>query len=154
MTGEPMRWCAYGQHRVSLFDMRDEKRAICSDCHCKRERDNRNEATRDRELRRRWKYLIHYAHDRARKKGLPFDLLDHQDAIRFRVEAGACELTGLPFNAGKQGRAWDSPSIDRIEPQKGYVYGNIRVILYGLNEALSDHGEEVLRKMTEYLHRD
>lgn len=154
MSGEPTRWCSYGQHRVYVVDFRDDTRAICQACHRARERDSRGDHTRRRELKRRWKYLIHYAHDRARKQGLPFDLLDHQDEIKRRVESGRCELSGLPFNTTPEGRSWNSPSIDKIKPELGYVLTNVRIVLYGLNFAMSNWGEDVLRQMTEYMRRD
>jgi hypothetical protein len=39
---------------------------------------------------------------------------------------------------------FDSPSIDRITPEKGYVYTNVRVISRLMNCALGDWGEETL----------
>lgn len=147
MSFEPKRYCAYGDHRVYAMDFRDDRRSICGACHAKRERDNRSSDVRAREIKRRWKYLIHYAHRRAQKADVPFDLFEHQAEIKRRVEAGLCEMTGLPFNVGGVGRAWDSPSIDRIRPADGYVLSNVRVILFGLNFAMADWGEDVFAKM-------
>lgn len=62
------------------------------------------------------------------------------------MDRGLCEMTGLPFNLN-DGRTWDSPSLDRIDPAKGYVYSNIRIICFGMNSALNSWGEDVLEMM-------
>lgn len=68
------------------------------------------------------------------------------------MDAGFCEMTGLPFNQGDEKRAWNSPTIDRIKPELGYVIGNVRVICWCLNAALGDWGEDETRKvMTAWL---
>ena len=86
------------------------------------------------------KAMVGAAKHRAKKAWLPFDLDAYRSEIRSRL-AGSCELTGLPFNIGGA-RDWDSPSIDRIDPEKGYVYTNIRIILWSLNSAFGYWGEE------------
>ena len=115
-------------------------------------RDNNRDHLRQREQRRkmekRAQCAIAHARIRARRRGLPFDLDQHADEIQARIDAGRCEMTGLPFNL-HGGRTWDSPSIDRIVPAEGYVIGNIRVILHAMNAALGDWGESVLRQVVE-----
>lgn len=152
MSGEPMRWCAYGQHRVYAFDFRDERRAICRECHAARERtyrlDNR-EHVRSRELKRRGRYLVHSAERRARRQGVPFDLDQHVEEINDRVLRGYCELTGLPFNAGDAAREWDSPTLDRIRAERGYVLSNVRVVCWGINAALGNWGADAMLQIVE-----
>jgi len=79
----------------------------------------------------------------AKKRGLPFDLVGHRADIQARIDAGYCELSGIRFDL-PNGRTYASPSIDRIEPQKGYVYSNIRIVCNLMNMALGDWGEETL----------
>lgn len=55
-------------------------------------------------------------------------------------------MTELPLKV-EGGRTWDSPSLDRVEPSKGYVYSNIRIISFGMNSALNNWGEETLEVM-------
>lgn len=55
-----------------------------------------------------------------------------------------CAVTGLPFDfKGKKGN-WHknpfSPSLDRINRSIGYVPGNVRVVLTGVNIAINEWG--------------
>lgn len=83
---------------------------------------------------------------RAKAKGLPYDLDNHVPEFEARLNVGKCELTGIPFELGR-GHHWANPSVDRIKPEDGYVYGNIRIILCALNIALGNWGEDVLLKI-------
>jgi len=147
MSFEPTRYCAYGDHRAYAFAFRDDKRSICLDCHAKREREARGPATRERELRRLWRYLLHYAKRRADQKVLPFDLFDHAEEMERRIMAGVCEMTGLPLKMEAGKRDWNSPSIHRMTPKEGYVIGNVRVICFALNAAIGEWGEDRLREV-------
>jgi len=82
---------------------------------------------------------IRAAKHRAAKKELPYDLDDYKTEIKERILKG-CELSGLPFTIDGP-RSWDSPSIDRIKPELGYVYGNIRIIMWCLNSLFGHWGE-------------
>jgi len=87
--------------------------------------------------------LIGLARVRARDGGMPFDLREHEASLAARVNAGKCELTGIPF-ASSPARAWNTPSLDRIVPKKGYIYSNVRVVCRAINCALGDWGPEIL----------
>jgi hypothetical protein len=84
--------------------------------------------------------LARHARLRAKKKTLPFDLDQHLQDLQMRIDRGFCEVSGLSFNLAG-GRTWDSPSFDRIDPKKGYLYSNVRVVLHALNGAMGDWGE-------------
>jgi hypothetical protein len=94
-------------------------------------------------MKHRAKCLMDTAKKRARKKGLPYDLDKYRLEIQQRIDKGVCEVSGFPLNING-GRTFDSPSLDRIDPSKGYVYENIRIICDLMNMALSDWGEEIL----------
>lgn len=66
--------------------------------------------------------LVKRARDRARRAGLPFDLKTTDITVPRR-----CPVLGVPITPGKT-RSATSPSLDRIEPSRGYVRGNVRVI--------------------------
>lgn len=61
------------------------------------------------------------------------------------IESGFCEATGLPFDMHHaKGRSPFAPSLDRKDNSKGYTDGNTRVVVWALNMACGDYGEEVL----------
>lgn len=94
--------------------------------------------------------LLAAAKRRSRQKGVPFCVSDGERARLQRImDTGLCEMTGLPFKMDNPNAlfCWDSPSIDRIRPELGYVDGNMRVVLYGMNAAIGPWGEDVLETM-------
>ena len=64
---------------------------------------------------------------------------------------GHCEFTGLAFSSeafrGNARRRPFAPSLDRIEPEKGYTRENCRFVLFCVNVAMSDWGPEALRRV-------
>lgn len=112
----------------------------------------RDNTERARVRRHHWKEhnrgrLHHYhAKVRATKKGLPFNLtVEHVQSL---MDGGCC-LTGIPFEWYNKKRTWNSPSLDRIDNAKGYVIGNVRAVLWCLNAAFGDWGEEAFAKVAE-----
>lgn len=89
--------------------------------------------------------LAQAAQSRAKKKQIPFDLLGYVSHYQLIIDAGVCQLTGLPFSK-EHGSAF-APSFDRIKPELGYVYGNVRVILFAVNMALGKWGEDTYFKI-------
>lgn len=80
--------------------------------------------------------MLSRARQRAKKKGIPFDL-DIDDI--FIPEN--CPILGIPLRLNKGGRSGyfdDSPSLDRINPTYGYTKGNVRVISSRANRLKSD----------------
>ncbi len=84
--------------------------------------------------------MIRGAKFRAKKQGVAYDLDDYKDELGRMVLAG-CAVSGLPFKQGGA-RDWNSPSIDRIKPELGYVFNNVRVILWCLNSLFGYWGED------------
>jgi len=103
-----------------------------------------------REVGRRWrrrhkaKALVNSARERNKTKKLPFDLHDHIDEIQKRIDTGHCELTGIPLNlAATPASNYNAVSIDRVVPQLGYVYSNIRIVAFAVNCMMGNWGEDV-----------
>lgn len=142
---EPRKICTKCQRRrpVGLFRWQGSRRASwCDPCFVRTPEENHHR-NRQLQLNRKERRLIHAAKHRARLKQLPFDLHQHRDLIRDRVYAGVCELSGLPLDLEAEHAAtWNSPSIDRIKPELGYIYSNIRVVCHALNTAIGAWGEE------------
>lgn len=140
--------CSYCKERKPLegfypSDLQSGKRT----CRVCRDRNNRNSFNR-RYPEQRGRYLAINARSRAKAKKLPYDLDEHLDAINARAK-GVCELTGIPFRTQSGPVTWDSPSIDRIKPELGYVYSNIRFVLHAVNMALGNWGEGVFETIAK-----
>lgn len=87
--------------------------------------------------------LLHSAKERAKEKGLPFDLV-----IEDIVVPEVCPLLGVTLVRSKvKGPRAESPSLDRIEPSKGYVKGNVWVVSYRANAIKQDATPEELERM-------
>jgi len=96
----------------------------------------------------RLKKLMSFAKNRAKIKDVPFDL-----DIKYLLSLwnGKCSISGvdLQLDAGS-GRVYRrAPSIDRIIPELGYVKGNVRIVTYQVNVAISEFGEEGLYKLVK-----
>lgn len=94
------------------------------------------------------RYLYWSVKGRARKLGLPFNL-ELEDLVIPTV----CPILGLPLarNTGQKRPAPNSPSVDRIDPTKGYVKGNVQVISQRANIMKNDANSEELRKFAEWV---
>jgi hypothetical protein len=66
----------------------------------------------------------------ARKKGVPIGFANAAQlaAYVFEIKPSKCPVFNKPFVERGEGFNNWSPSIDKIDPKKGYVRGNIQVI--------------------------
>lgn len=89
---------------------------------------------------RPWCYLLKSAEYRSAEKGWIYELDDAWARARW---TGCCEITGLPFEKGGNGRGPQpfSPTVDRINASLGYTKSNTRFILMGCN-ALKGSGTD------------
>lgn len=93
--------------------------------------------------------MLARAKNRAKKKNLEFNLT--LDDIKIPA---VCPIFGLPIRTnqtGKSGYYPDSPSLDRIDNNKGYIKGNVRVISNRANQIKSDATIEELELILKYL---
>ena len=116
-------------------------------------KDKLNQRNREWGKSNRGYLMVQGAKRRAKASNLDFNLDQHKEEIQARVDKGYCEMTGIPFNL-KGGRMWDTPSIDRINPERGYVYENIRIVCRAMNCMLGNWGANVMEKVfTAYMER-
>jgi len=102
----------------------------------------RRKKAHDELLKRRPMYVaMMNAKIRAKKMNLPFDITDAD-----LVVPDSCPILGLKleFARGK-GPEDNSPSVDRIRPERGYVKGNVRVISNRANRLRSNRTLEEMR---------
>jgi hypothetical protein len=61
-----------------------------------------------------------------------------------------CVISGIPFDLDWHGdykrRPW-KPSLDRIDPKRGYIPGNVRLVCAVANYAMNDWGLDVLLRL-------
>lgn len=90
------------------------------------------------------------ARRRARKAGLPFTITLENIQIPDR-----CPVLGISMRRGKGNGNHQpcSPTLDRIDPEKGYVPGNVWVICYKANRMKSDATIEELELLVQALKR-
>ena len=91
--------------------------------------------------------MLSNAKGRASRDGIPFAL-----TIADIVIPTHCPILGLPLYpaTGSRGGGDHSPSLDRIEPARGYVPGNIIVISNRANRLKSDATIEELRAIASF----
>ena len=101
-------------------------------------------------MRYRASCLIGSSKRRAGKRGLPHTITT--DDIEARIANGVCELTGLPFVL-ETDYEWTNhpmaPTIDRIDPNKGYVPENIQMVCAGINQLKSQYPTTVVRVLAK-----
>jgi hypothetical protein len=92
--------------------------------------------------------LLSLAKARAKKKGLEF-CITAEDLIH----ATHCPLLNIPLDFDKRGKGTnpESPSIDRIDPNEGYVPVNVWVVSAKANRMKSDATLEELELLVENL---
>ena len=90
--------------------------------------------------------IMAMAKNRAKYKSLLYDL-DLPYLRELLVEQGnRCAVSGRSFQLeSTDGRVnKDTVSIDRIQPDLGYTKGNVRLVTYHTNVALSEFGDQAL----------
>src|ERR1700730_5062047 len=84
---------------------------------------------------RRATILRDHAHSRAKKRNLEFDL--SWEWVLAELNRGTCAVTGIPFdlNGGPGSDVHNkfAPTIDRIDPDRGYTKDNCQVVIYAYN---------------------
>lgn len=92
--------------------------------------------------------MLRSAKHRAKKQGIPFDL-EKSDLVIPEL----CPVLGIPLvcNAGKGGAGQNSPSLDKIIPELGYIKGNIQIISNLANTMKHDATPEQLVLFAEWV---
>ena len=89
--------------------------------------------------------MLSSAKDRSRLKNLAFDITI--DDISAPI---TCPVLGIELNWLNRVQANNSPSLDRIIPELGYVRGNVMVISRKANAIKSDATPDELRRVADF----
>lgn len=92
------------------------------------------------------KYLLQSAKSRAKKKGWEFNLTEEDLVI-----PAVCPVLGMPITLRYGGDKDSSPSLDRIDPTKGYIKGNVQVISWRANNLKSNGTLDEFIKLVEFM---
>ena len=114
----------------------------CKKCLYKRTSKRMQERT-DRREYAMWANAKH----RAKRDGLPFDITPKDIVI-----PEACPVLGIPFSHNTSRGALDnSPTLDKIIPEMGYVRGNIAVMSAKANRIKNDASLADLAAVTRWM---
>jgi len=89
------------------------------------------------------KYLIYAAKARSEKFGFDFNLTETS-----LVMPDVCPVFKTPFVVGDRNLA---PSLDRIDPKRGYVEGNVAIISFRANRLKMNASLEELKQLVAWL---
>ncbi len=139
--------CAYSLCDNVFTKVSSKKKYCCTQCKsgawAQRNRSKinaQNSKNKDRSILARVKH-------RAKKSNIPFNITEKDIQIPTH-----CPVLGFELN-WNQGKGYhpNSPSLDRIRPELGYVKGNVRVISARANLLKNDATVEELTKVLEDL---
>lgn len=85
---------------------------------------------------------------RCKRNGLDFDL-DEDDLLL----PGVCPVLGIPLALGLPATHPNSVHVDRLDPNQGYVKGNVQIISGRANYLKKDATLEEMRAVLEYMEK-
>lgn len=73
--------------------------------------------------------MLYSAKRRAKLKGIPFEL-----TLEDLIIPETCPVLGYKLKINNESSKFDSPSLDKIVPEKGYVKGNVIIVSMKANQ--------------------
>ena len=92
------------------------------------------------------KFMVQCAKQRAKKAGVPFSITDEDFEI-----PEFCPVLGVKLESGTKKYHDNSPSLDRVVPELGYVPGNIVVMSFRANRIKGDASVEEMEIVLSWL---
>jgi hypothetical protein len=95
----------------------------------------------------KWQHAVFWhARIRARNAGIPFSISYDDIPLPER-----CPILDIPLIIGTGKRTDNSPSLDRKEPSKGYVPGNVAIISWRANRRKSNMTRAEILALAKYV---
>lgn len=149
------RWRHYNRNKISicLKDKQKRKNNIVKYLQqesVQRETNKENIKLNNSSYKKknRLRSIYHAAKKRSKEQGVAFDI-KYEDIIVPLY----CPILNIELFHGVGGACDNSPSIDKIVPELGYIKNNIRVISYKANRYKSDMTREQIQKLLDYIDR-
>lgn len=138
---------------------------ICIDCQRELEESefNKNKQTRDKlmrycracqsvrnavDYREKWfKYVVRLKRSFCKKNKIDFNLTE--DYLK-EIWTDTCPVFGVPFVRFDKTHSF-SPTLDRLDPSKGYVQGNVAFISSRANRIKYDATKEELLQVVKFI---
>ena len=102
-----------------------------------------------------YRQIFYITKKRALKKGIPFTLTKEDYKKLYENIPKICPVLGIKINHSEIGttkyQTNNSPSIDKINPNKGYVKGNVMIISALANRIKTDATVDQIKKVYEFL---
>ena len=95
------------------------------------------------------KTMLKRTKDRAKAKNLPMNITAEY-LKKFVPDNMICPVLGIKMEIGEKNQSINSPSIDRIIPEKGYVPGNIIVVSNKANGIKSNATPDEIIKVGKF----
>ena len=95
------------------------------------------------------KMLFLAAKYRAKKQGIIIEINENDIII-----PNICPVLNIPLFINNKKMGDNSPSIDRIDNQKGYIKNNIKIISWRANAIKGDATIEELEKIKDYMYNN
>lgn len=127
------------------YPKRAENKEKLKEASKKRLRELRSPTGHKRSLEQLLKGTLRTAKVRAESYGVPFDI-----TLKDLKYGDSCPVFGTKFEWGSQ-ITNQTPSLDRVIPEMGYVKGNVRVISMRANRLKNNASVEELEKVLEYM---
>jgi len=135
-------------HATAVLERRNEEARLRSRKRYADPAKRHDQKTRDANSRRahpeRW--LVRSAKARAKEKGLAFDLVATDVVV-----PSTCPICDIPLCIAEGRWAGNSPTLDRVDPETGYVKTNVRVICFNCNAVKSNGSAELHEKIAAYM---
>ena len=121
------------------------KRNLCQKCRNKQYTKYNKKRVEKKPLQ----YAVLSLKGRAKQRGLAFDLTPEYVKQLWNECGGICPMTGVPMLKKSYVNDPFSMSVDRLDPKKGYIKGNVRLISRWYNIARSNWGDKFVLEMCQ-----
>lgn len=133
---------------VEYYKKNKKVRRSQSTVYYQKNRDRIREHRRNKRKLDPINHMLHQAKDRAKKRGLEFSLARQDVQIPTH-----CPVLGIPLSVSAGRHSDNSPTLDRIDNDRGYVKGNVGVISFRANRFKSNASVEELEALVIYLRK-